>query len=185
MESPPLAPESSNAPDIDALIAQCHPEIQAMAAYWRRKAGARRMPSRSDIDPGELTPFLARMTLVDVVPDARRFVYRLVGTEEVAVRGADPTGKSVGDAYFGPTAEKAFEHYGYVVEHRAPYCYRGQFRAPDNAVEDEDVVFLPLSEDGESVNMILVFYHDYSSLPRVEPSSVLLRYRSRTDDERS
>jgi hypothetical protein len=170
---------------MEALIAECHPRVLAVVAYWRRKAGARRMPSRADIDPGELKPYLARLTLVDVVPDARRFVYRLVGTEDVAVRGSDPTGRSVGEAYFGPTAEEAFAHYQYVVDHRAPYCYRGEFGAPDGAIEEEDVVFLPLSEDGENVNMILVFYHDYNDQPRVEPSSVLLRYQGRKRGEPS
>jgi hypothetical protein len=171
------------AAEIDALIAQCHPEIQAVVAYWRRKAGARRMPSRSDIDPSELKPCLSRISLIDVVPDARRFVYRLVGTEEAALRGADPTGKSIGEAYFGPTPELAYAHYQYVVDQRAPYCYRGDFGAPDGAIENEDVVFLPLSEDDEHVNMILLFYHDYSDTPRVDASSVLLHYQNRKNED--
>jgi hypothetical protein len=168
---------------MEALIAECHPRVQAMVAFWRQKAGPRRMPSRTDFDPSEMTQYLSRMTLVDVVPDERRFVYRLVGTEDVAVRGIDPTGMPVGEAFFGPTAEEAFAHYQYVVDHRAPYCYRGDFSAPDGAVEQEDIVFLPLSEDGENVNMILVFYHDFSDQPRVEPSSVLLRYQGRNKND--
>jgi hypothetical protein len=43
------------------------------------------------------------------------------------------------------------------------------------------VIFLPLSEDGETVNMILVFYYDYKFHPRVEDSSVLLRYHTRPE----
>lgn len=180
-----MAFESLAATEIEALIETCHPDVKAVVAYWRRKAGARAMPSRSDIEPAELTPYLARITLVDVVPDARRFVYRLVGTADVAVRGLDPTGKSVGEAFFGPSAEAAYEHYQYVLDQRGPYCYRGEFEAPDGAVENEDVVFLPLSEDGETINMILVFYHDYSDTPRVEASSVLLRRTARKDDGRA
>jgi hypothetical protein len=52
------------------------------------------MPSRADIDPTEIVPFLPGIMLVDVVADERRFVYRLVGTREVAMRGRDPTGKT-------------------------------------------------------------------------------------------
>jgi hypothetical protein len=179
----PLAPSSPTASEIEALIAQCHPDVRAIVAYWRDKAGTRRMPARSDIDPSELKPFLSRISLIDVVPDERRFVYRLVGTEEVALRGYDPTGKSIGEGFFGPNLELAYEHYGYVVENRAPFCYRGDFEVPDGAIENEDVIFLPLSEDGENVNMILLFYFDYSEHRRVEASSVLLRTQSRKIDD--
>jgi hypothetical protein len=180
-----LAWKSPTASEIEARIAASHPDIQAVVAYWRGKAAGRRMPQRGDIDPAELKPFLPRISLIDVVPDERRFVYRLVGTEEVALRGYDPTGKSVGEGFFGPNRELAFQHYGYVVEHRAPFCYRGDFDAQDGAIETEDVIFLPLSEDGESVNMILLFYYDYSDHHRVEATSVLLRTQNRKTDDPS
>ena len=180
-----MAPASPTAAEIEALIAQCHPEVRAVVAYWRGKAGSRRMPARSDIDPTEMKSYLPRVSLVDVVPDERRFVYRLVGTEEAALRGYDPTGRSVGDGYFGPNRELAFMHYQYPVEHRAPFCYRGDFEVSDGSVENEDVVFLPLSEDDDKVNMILLFYHDYSDHPRVDPSSVLLRTQNRKSDDRA
>jgi hypothetical protein len=180
-----LIARNLNAAEIAAMIAECNPEVQAVVAYWRAKAGTRRMPSRGDIDPGELKPYLSKISLIDVVPDERRFVYRLVGTEEVALRGYDPTGRSIGEGFFGPSRELAFAHYGYVVEHRAPYCYRGDFGVQDGKIENEDVVFLPLSEDDDRVNMILLFYHDYSDQPRVEASSVLLRYQNRRNDDLS
>ena len=48
-----LSPEEN-----DARIAACHPDIRAMVEYRRRKAGARRMPRRTDIDPVDMKPFL-------------------------------------------------------------------------------------------------------------------------------
>jgi hypothetical protein len=178
-----LASASPSPAEIEALIAACHPEVRAVVAYWRAKKGTRPMPARSDIDPVELKPYLPRVSLVDVVADERRFVYRLVGTEEAALRGYDPTGRSVGEGFFGPNRELAMKHYGHVVEHKTPFCYRGDFEVSDGSIENEDVVFLPLSEDGERVNMILLFYHDYSDHPRVDPSSVLLRTQNRKSDE--
>ncbi len=178
-----MAWKSPTASEIEALIAECHPDIRVIVDYWRGKAGTRPMPKRSDIDPSELKPFLPRISLIDVVPDERRFVYRLVGTEEVALRGYDPTGKSVGEGFFGPNRELAFRHYGYVAEHAAPFCYRGDFEVEDGAIENEDVIFLPLSEDGERVNMILLFYFDYSDHRRVESSSVLARTLHRKSDD--
>ena len=169
--------------ETEARIAACHADIRAMVAYWREKAGPHRMPRRSDIDPGDVVPFLSRITLVDVVPDARRFVYRLVGTEEVANRGNDPTGRSVIEAFFATSAEESLSYYGYVAQYGEPYCFRGDYYAPDGGLEKQDVIFLPLSDDGQSVNMILLFYHDYRFHPRVEDSSVLLRYHTWEKEE--
>ena len=164
--------------ETEARIAACHPDIRATVDYWRSKTAGRRMPRRTDIEPGDVKPFLPRITLVDVVADDRRFVYRLVGTEEVASRGSDPTGKSVREGFFAESAEDSIRYFDYVVQHREPLCFRGDYRAPDGATEQQDVIFLPLSEDGETVNMILLFYFDYKFRPRVEDSSVLLRYHT-------
>ena len=180
-----MAWKSPTAAEIEARIAACHPDIRVLVDYWRGKAAGRRMPKRGDIDPSELKPFLPRISLIDVVPDERRFVYRLVGTEEVALRGYDPTGRSIGQGFFGPNRELAFRHYGYVVENRAPFCYRGDFEVEDGAIENEDVLFLPLSEDDEKVNMILLFYFDYSDHLRVEASSVLLQTQNRKSDDQA
>jgi hypothetical protein len=171
------------AEEMQARVAACHPEVQAVLAYWREKARGRKMPARADIDPSELTPFLPRIGLVDVVPDARRFVYRLVGTEDAALRGHDPTGKSIAEGFFGPDAAEALNHYEYTAQYCEPYCHRGPFQAQDGVTEEEDVIFLPLSEDGQSVNMILVFYYSYRFHPRVAYSSVLLRYRQRKQED--
>jgi hypothetical protein len=170
--------ERVNPGETEARIAASHPDIGQMVGYWRAKAGGRRMPRRSDIDPSEVKSFLPRITLIDVVPDERRFVYRLVGTEEVASRGSDPTGRSVTEAFFAASAEESLIYYEYVVRYAEPYCFRDDYYAPDGALEKQDVIFLPLSDDGQTVNMILLFYYDYKFHPRVEDSSVLLRYHA-------
>ncbi|MDY0873625.1 PAS domain-containing protein [Dongia rigui] len=134
----------------------CHPDIREMLDYWQRKCGRRAMPSRSDIEPSELRHFLPHITLVDVVSDERRFVYRLVGTAEVELRGYDPTGKAVADAYFATSADEALKHYEAARRTRAPHYVADPFQAVDRFVGEEDL-FLPLSNDGETVNMVLVF----------------------------
>lgn len=131
-----------------------------MYEYWQRKCCARSIPGRSDIDPIEmprrLLPFI---NLVDVVPDERQYVYRLVGTGDVEVRGNDPTGKSVKDGFFGPSAENALSCYNRVVATRAPFLDPEPFVAKNGKHVVEETLFLPLSDDGVNVNMILVFSH--------------------------
>lgn len=134
----------------------CHPDILRFLAYWQEKCAGRRMPSRADIDPSEIKPYLPHITLVDVVDDERRYVYRLVGTKEVELRGYDPTGRSVSDAYFAVSAENAVQNYDITRQSRAPFYVADPFQAVDRFVGEEDL-FLPLSNDGETVNMIVIF----------------------------
>jgi hypothetical protein len=136
----------------------CHPSTITMYRYWLEKCGNRAMPARADIDPVEMPrQLLPGISIVDVVADERRYVYRLVGTGDVEVRGNDPTGKSVLEGFFGPSAEDALSCYDRVVEMRAPLVDPAPFTAPSGKWINEETLFLPLSDDGENVNKILVF----------------------------
>lgn len=134
----------------------CHPDVLRVLEYWQEKRGARLMPSRADIDPGELKRYLPHITLVDVVDGGGSYVYRLVGTKEVELRGYDPTGKSVIEAYFASSAESALANYDAARITRAPHYVCDPYQVVDRYIGEEDL-FLPLSQDGETVNMILVF----------------------------
>lgn len=134
----------------------CHPDILKMLAYWEGKRHGRAMPRRADIDPAELVGLLPNIMLIDVVDDERRFVYRLVGTGEVQVRGNDPTGKSVRDGYFASTPDVALENYQKVCNTKEPYYEEDQFHVIDRYICESNI-FLPLSDDDRTVNKILVF----------------------------
>jgi len=134
----------------------CHPDILKLLVYWQDKRRGRLMPSRGDIRPEEITAFLPFIILVDVVPDERRFLYRLVGTGEVRVRGSDPTGKPVAENYFAATAEGALKNYEEACRTRAPVYELDQFQVVDRFISEANL-FLPLSDDGETVNMVMVF----------------------------
>ncbi len=136
--------------------AKCHPDVLKMLAYWEGKRNGRAMPQRSDIDPAEMVGMLPNIILVDVVDDDRHFVYRLVGTGEVQLRGHDPTGKSVRDGYFAATPEAAEARYRRVVESRAPYYEEDNFQVVDRYICEANL-FLPLSDDDRTVNKIMVF----------------------------
>ena len=137
-------------------LADCSDRIKRAYSYWQSKCDSRHMPSRADIDPTDIPDLLPHVTLVDVVADARRFVYRLVGTSEVDARGRDPTGLSVAEAYFGPTPESAVDNYVTVSETRQPVFERADFTTQNGRYIDEEALFLPLSSDGAKVDMILV-----------------------------
>ena len=128
--------------------------------YWNRKRGRRRMPARCDLDPVDMKHHLPGVMLVEVVPDAREFVYRLVGTREATMRGRDPTGKSVPEEFFADSAESAFRCYRKVVAEGAPLVSKNRdFMTPDGRFGREHSVLLPLSDDQVHVSMILVYTH--------------------------
>ena len=136
----------------------CHPHTVAIHGYWLRKCGARRMPRRSDIDPAEMMPkWLPGICIVEVVPDERRYVYRLVGSGEVELRGEDPTGKSVTVGFFGFSAEDALNCYDRVLRNRVPLLDSSPFTTVAGRYVTKETIFLPLSDDGTRVSKILVF----------------------------
>jgi len=157
--------------EIEKRIADSHADVRDLYRYWHFKRGQRLMPRRGDIDPLEIRRFLGAISIVDVVPDPRRFVYRLVGTLDAAIRGYDPTGKSVAEAFFGGTLEETLSCYEYVVRTRAPFCYRDPYPVADGRYEEDDLIYLPLSDDGQAVTNVLVFCHSYHAHRRRGGSS--------------
>lgn len=143
-----------------------HRDTLALYGYWQEKCRGRQMPARVDLDPIEIPKMLLPgISLVDVVPDERRYVYRLVGTGEVEVRGSDPTGKSVAEASFAPNPENALSCYDLVVATKAPLLDPEPFTAPNGRYVTEETIFLPLSDNGINVNKILVFSHSKHARP--------------------
>ena len=153
---PLLSADDENAEIFAGLPA----DLRAIFDYWRGKRAGRRMPARSDLDPAELKMMLPSMILVDVIYDAAGnadFVYRLAGTREVEVRGEDPTGKRVADAFYGPSLENVLGCYMSVIQRGEPYLDDDYFVREGNHFADEANIFLPLSSDGKRINMILVY----------------------------
>jgi hypothetical protein len=103
--------------------------------------------------------WLTHLMLIDVLPQEPRFVYRLVGTGEVAQRRRDPTGRSVTDAFFAADAAQALVHYEHVVTTKGPFFWNAPYQTPSGRTAHDDIIFLPLSDDDENVNMVMVFTH--------------------------
>jgi hypothetical protein len=140
------------------FLAICPASVRAMHAYWESKLRGRRMPSRADLDPAEIVPFLPNILLVDVVShDPLSLVYRVVGTREVEARGMDPTNRSVADAFYCRSLDVALANYRLAIELKAPVFDNGPQKSPYARLSDHGSIFLPLSEDDETVNKILVY----------------------------
>ena len=135
----------------------CSPPVAEVFHYWDRKRGGRVMPLRSDIDPAGIARHLPGISLVEVKHGPLDFVYRLVGTREVAARGSDPTGQRVAENWFGSSAQDVIANYERVVASRSFLYDKDRFVKPDGRYVLDESLFLPLSIGGEEVGQILVF----------------------------
>lgn len=141
----------------ESFLDSCHADIAAVYRIWRSKVRSGNLPSREDIDPSELKDFLPNLMLVDVEQPGPRFRYRLVGTGEVNLRGKDPTGLYLEDAYSGVDGDYCDGNYRYVADNGKHLFDQTPEPTTQGNVTDVEVIFLPLAADGKKVDIVLVF----------------------------
>jgi hypothetical protein len=121
-------------------------------AYWERKRGSRRMPSRADIDPADLKRILPSILLAKIDRETRRVRYTLVGTRCVAHAGMDYTGHYLDEIDFTCDFDTDWhETYRTLAREKRPIFGIVKTFLKDNRVCELAEVLLPLSDDGETV----------------------------------
>jgi hypothetical protein len=142
--------------DLDPGLCFQSPLLDDLHRYWLKKRGERAMPQRADIDPvdPEIRPHLGFIVLTDVVQPGR-FRYRLVGSMLTRLVGRDATGRYLDELYSPADYEYMIVAYRWVVEHRAPLRIAGNLRHANRSWIDMESIDLPLSSDGQTVNMIM------------------------------
>jgi hypothetical protein len=145
-----------------------NPTLAFLKSYWDAKRGDRAMPARADIKPSEMKEHLGWVIVLDALPGFADFRYRTIGTRVTQYFLADATGKTLTEA-FEPYGEGAVK--GVIAVHRKTAADKVVVRAYGGAgwlgrsFLDFDALYLPLSDDGETVNMILsAFTFDASKL---------------------
>jgi hypothetical protein len=126
--------------------------------YWNAKRGARAMPSRADINPVEMKSHIRTIVLVDALPGFGDFRYRMIGSDVTEHMLGDATGKTLRDALtrYGKTAaEGAIAGYAHIARNRVVMRLYGSAAWLNQPHLDFDSLHVPLSDDGEIVNMIL------------------------------
>ena len=134
------------------------PELKLALDYWLQKRGARLAPTRADIDPVEIASLLPRVMLVDVSTDPIDFRFRLAGTGIFKIHGAELTNKRALDLAPRVFAELIHRLYCEALTRRAPIAHRLLIECASRRSAYMRIM-LPLSEDGERVNMILGYTH--------------------------
>lgn len=140
---------------IDFTLAFKSQHLADMVAYWESKRRGRPMPSRGDIDPLELRDHLGYIVLINIIGEPARFQYRLVGTSIVQEIDRDSTGRFVDEIYSSDRSEALTGFFRYLVKEKCPAHNYGNARWADKDHKEYEAVTLPLSDDGERVDMFL------------------------------
>jgi hypothetical protein len=132
-----------------------HPLLQQLYAYWDERRAGRPMPARAGIDPVDFAYALGNVILVDVLHAPMRFRIRLHGTTLATEAGYELTGKMLDElpiSEFRTLAEQSFTTT--ATTGRAFHSSRD--RVLDGRRRAYETLMLPLSDDGATVNMLLV-----------------------------
>jgi hypothetical protein len=120
--------------------------------HWLDKTNGRVMPAHGDIDPVEIPKVLPHIALVDKRDGQFRF--RLVGTDITEMIGRDLTGAPI-DSHAGNAGAPLERIAERVFTTARPVFVTGFFKTGLGAVQNVSALFLPLSDDGTHVNMMV------------------------------
>jgi hypothetical protein len=123
--------------------------------YWNSKRGIRRMPARADLNPADIPEILPYIYLLDVLHEPVRFRARLLGTSVRDFIGRDATGVMLDEKLYGDETEDALSILRIVVDTKAPVGIWGPETLRETEWEEKEAIILPLSNDGERVDMLL------------------------------
>jgi len=129
--------------------------IRTLYDYWRGKFRGTALPRRADIDPADIPQLVPQIMIVDVERNPFRVRYRLVGTKIVEMTGFEFTGKYLDEIALPNDKGPFIECYQRACEANAAVMTRIRWRLDADTITEYDVCFLPLSDDGVTVNKVL------------------------------
>lgn len=133
------------------------PLLAELYGYWSNCRGERFAPARGDIDPVDIPHLLPHIALSEIVSDGdgRRFRCRLAGTQIEERFGCSLTNRYLDEVKYGRYHDYIIGLYERIIAEQAPIYSEGSFSDGDQNTLCAKRLMLPLSEDGETVTMVL------------------------------
>jgi len=131
------------------------PMLRAAHDLWSANLKGRTLPARADFDPVDMPKLLPHIILVDIEHPGPRLRVRLSGTNVVNVFGGDYTGQYLDEIDFGDARPKILHDYLFAVDARRPLFSDHKFRRLSGTYLNIERVILPLSDDDETVNILM------------------------------
>ena len=127
-------------------------------SYWRAKITGGRLPSRSDINPVEIARLMPNAVMVDVQREPELdFRYRLIGTTVAENLYKDHTGSWFSEIDYQKAPSQIWQNCCRVVETGEALLPSTPYVGPRQGLTRIEDVILPLADDGETVDCLLVF----------------------------
>lgn len=123
--------------------------------YWEARRSDRRWPARSDIDPVDLKRHLPWLHMYDIWENGG-FRVRLMGSAMVKLAGEDLTGLTGGPDDKDAKVKRAAEVLAKVTATGEPVLTHVEDSVlPGARFQQLDTLWLPLSDDGETIDVVL------------------------------
>lgn len=156
-----MTEHSSDQPQgtVRELSEPTYQSLKDLHAYWLGKKGGDIAPPRSAIRPEELVQLLPTIGLMEVGDHAPRLRFRLFGTELVKAYGEELTGKFAEHIDLDAVASEIINQLLTAAVECRPKIARVRFtKSLDGRFVQYERIALPLSDDGKTVNMLLLGY---------------------------
>lgn len=150
------------------------PQQQAIFDYWRSRCKAGSFPSRYDIEPEHITGHLPNVSLLEVRGEAQslRYRYRLAGTGFYALFDDEIQGRYLDELPMGDRCQYWDRVLGKIITKRQPSAGVTRPGTPCGQHLMQFWIRMPLSSDGNKIDMILGYDHlvKLSALPEITQS---------------
>ncbi len=140
---------------IDPGLAFERAELREFLSYWQQSRGDKDFPQRTDIIPIPMPRVLPWTMMFDVTQDGADLIVRVCGTALTDIFGIELRGKSIRELP-ETLAARMLLCGQRCIALRAPLRGHSQIsRAPGQDFQGVEVCATPLSNDGETIDMIL------------------------------
>ena len=143
--------------------------LQDGYSYWRSKLVDGRLPRRSNINPIDIPRLMPHAVMLDVKRDPEfDFRYRLIGTYVAEHLFTDHTGSWFSEIEHQKPPSQIWENCKRVAESGEAFLAATPYVGPHQGYRRVEDIILPLAEDGETVDTLLVFVC-YTSMSQTQP----------------
>ena len=138
------------------------PAARYVIDSFQTKLAGRAFNSRSDLNPREFRAYLPYMSILEIIlggPEGTTVVdarFRLVGTKIGSLYGEN-TGRSLGESQRRAVHERACKIMSYSIQEKTiAVAHSGKADLKSHGL-DATLVYVPFSDDDETVKQFLVF----------------------------
>jgi len=134
--------------------------LRGLYEYWNDKAGDRCCPSRGDLSPEDMMPWLGSISLLEVVDGGADMIYRLAGVDVVNACGMEYRDQRLSDIDWGDSREQILSEYRFVAQNCRPLLVRSMLVSRDRLYHGRMVpkLMLPLCNGSETAEKLMTCF---------------------------